>query len=105
MAMIKATELMRTFLEHRDGVLGFLLALTHDREAAEEIFQEVGIAVMEEVARKTQIESFVPWIHEVARRRTAEYFRKHSRRNAMEHAAGLDEAVALAFREHGSEPA
>lgn len=102
---MKPSNLMRKFLEHRDGVLGFLLALTHDRDAAEEIFQEVGIAVMEEASRRTSIENFTAWIHEVARRRAAEHFRKHSRRNALEHAAGLDEAVALAFQEHAADPA
>ena len=102
---MKATDLARQLLEHRDGLFGFVLALTRDREAAEEIFQEVGLAMVEEGMRGTQVLRFLPWAHEMIRRRTAEYYRKSSRRRTFEHSEPLDEAVALAFQEHAADPA
>jgi RNA polymerase sigma-70 factor (ECF subfamily) len=99
-----ASDLTRKFLEHRDGLLGFILALTHDREAAEEIFQETGLAIVQEAGRGTRVDLFLPWAHEIARRRVAEYFRKHARRSSIEHAAVVDEAVSLAFEENAADP-
>jgi RNA polymerase sigma-70 factor (ECF subfamily) len=98
-------DLVRQLLEHRDGLFGFVLALTHDREAAEEIFQEVGLAVVEEAGKKTDVLRFLPWVHELARRRVAEYYRRNSRRRALEHSEPLDAVVALAFQEGAADPA
>jgi RNA polymerase sigma-70 factor (ECF subfamily) len=100
-----STDLVRLLLEHRDGLFAFILALTHDREAAEEIFQEVGLAVVEESGRKTEVLRFLPWAHEMARRRIAEYYRRTSRRRAMEHSEPMDEVVAQAFQEAAADPA
>jgi len=99
-----ASDLTRKFLEHRDGLLGFILALTRDREAAEEIFQETGLVIVQEAGRGTQVEQFLPWAHEVARRRVAEYFRKNSRRSSMEQSVEVDEVVSLAFEENAADP-
>ncbi len=101
---LKAADLVRVFLEHRDGLFGFLLALTHDREAAEDVFQEVGLAVVEEANRGTAVERFLPWVHELARRRAAEHFRKRARRNAVERSESLDDVVAQAFEENAGNP-
>ena len=80
---MNASDLVRQLLEHRDGLFGFILALTHDREAAEEVFQEVGLAVVEEAGKGTQVQRFLAWAHEMARRRIAEYYRKSSRRRSL----------------------
>lgn len=100
-----AADLVRQLLEQRDGIFGFVLALTRDREAAEEIFQEVGLAVVEEAGKKTAVARFLPWVHELARRRVAEYYRRHSRRRALEHSEPLDEIVSQAFQEGAVDPA
>jgi RNA polymerase sigma-70 factor (ECF subfamily) len=105
MTTVKTTDLVGTFLQHRDSLLGFILALTHDREAAEDIFQEVGIAVVQEASRKTQVDRFLPWVHEIARRRVAEYFRKHARHAEHERGAILEGALARAFEEYAPDPA
>jgi RNA polymerase sigma-70 factor (ECF subfamily) len=99
-----ASDLTRKFLEQRDGLLGFILALTRDREAAEEIFQETGLVIVQEAGRGTRVEQFLPWAHEIARRRVAEYFRKSSRRSSIEHSVDVDEAVSLAFEENAADP-
>ena len=104
MATTGASDLTRRFLEQRDGLLGFILALTRDREAAEEIFQETGLAIVQEAGRGTRVDRFLPWAHEIARRRVAEYFRKHARRSSIEQSAIVDDAVSLAFEENAAEP-
>jgi RNA polymerase sigma-70 factor (ECF subfamily) len=104
MATAGATDLTRKFLEHRDGLLGFILALTRNREAAEEIFQETGLVIVQEAGRGTRVDQFLPWAHEIARRRVAEHFRKNARRISIEH-AGVDEAVSLAFEENAADAA
>jgi len=104
MATTGASDLTRKFLEQRDGLLGFILALTHDREAAEEIFQETGLVIVQEAGRGTRVDRFLPWAHEIARRRVAEYFRKNARRSSVEHSAVMDEAVSLAFEENAADP-
>jgi RNA polymerase sigma-70 factor (ECF subfamily) len=104
MSNAPSSDLVRLLLENRDGLFGFILALTHDREAAEEIFQEVGLAVVEESGKKTEVLRFLPWVHELARRRVAEYYRRTSRRRAMEHSEPMDEVVALAFQESAADP-
>ena len=82
MSKLEASDLVKLLLEHRDGLLGYVLALTRDRAAAEEVFQEVGLAVVEEAGRATRVAKFLPWVHEMIRRRVAEHFRKNSRRAA-----------------------
>ncbi len=96
-----APELIRLLLEHRDGLFGFVLALTHDREAAEEIFQELGLAVVQEAQKGVDVRRFLPWAHEIARRRTSEYFRKRGR--GPQRLDALDETVGLAFQEHAAD--
>ncbi|MBI4566509.1 MAG: sigma-70 family RNA polymerase sigma factor [Planctomycetes bacterium] len=95
-----APDLVKLLLEHRDGLFGFILALTRDREAAEEVFQEVSLAVVEESNRRTHVAQFLPWVHEIARRRVAEHFRKNARRNAIERRESLDDVVGQAFEEN-----
>ena len=92
------------FLEQREGLLGFIFALTRDREAAEDIFQETGMAVVEEANRGTEVRQFLPWVHEIVRRRVADHFRRKSRRTTLEQSGGLEEVVSLAFCENAEEP-
>ena len=99
MSKLEASDLVKLLLEHRDGLFGYLLALTRDRAAAEEVFQEVGLAVVEEAGRGARVAKFLPWVHEMARRRVAGYFRKSSRR-AFARLDSLDEIVGVAFEEN-----
>jgi len=73
----------RDFLQHRQALLGFIFALTRDPLAAEEIFQEVALAILGEAAAGTSVEPFLPWAREVARRRVQEHYRKSTRRERV----------------------
>ena len=73
----------RDFLQNRQALLGFIFALTRDQLAAEEIFQEVALAILAEAASGTSVDPFLPWAREVARRRVAEYYRKSTQRDRI----------------------
>jgi RNA polymerase sigma factor (sigma-70 family) len=85
-------------LEHRDALLGFLLALTRNPQSAEEIFQEVALAIIEESRRGAQVEKFLPWAHEIARRRVQEHYRKQRRWQPLP--VSMTEVVVTAFEEN-----
>jgi RNA polymerase sigma-70 factor (ECF subfamily) len=93
--------LVRQFLEHRDVVLGFVFALTRDYDVAEEVFQEVALAILQEAGKGTAVESFLAWAQGIARRRVADYYRKANRRQTVEQVAGpLADVVSQAFAEN-----
>ena len=93
--------LVKRLLEQRRSVFGFIYALTRDMDAAEEIFQEVSVAILDEAAQDTAVEDFLPWVRELARRRTAEYYRHRSHQSTKETLAGsMLKAVDQAFEEN-----
>src|SRR5258707_228347 len=75
-ARTDAFDPARKFLDARDVLLGFSLAPAHHREAVEELFPETGLVIVQEAGRGSRVDRFLPWAHEFARRRVAEYFRK-----------------------------
>src|SRR6185503_20956526 len=66
---------------------------------------ETGVAVVEEANRGTEVRRFLPWVHEIIRRRVADHFRRKSRRGALEQIGALDEVVSQAFCENAEQPA
>jgi RNA polymerase sigma-70 factor (ECF subfamily) len=93
-----AATLETKLLEHRDELLGFLLALTRNPERAEEVFQEVALAILEEARKGTVVEKFLPWAHEIARRRVQEHYRKQTRWTPIPES--MTEIVVKAFEEN-----
>lgn len=95
------SEIVRKLLENRDVLLGFIYALTRDYAVAEEVFQETSLAIVEEAQKLTQVDNFLAWSREVARRRVAEYYRKTSRRQGVEKLSGsMAEIIEQAFVEN-----
>lgn len=100
-----SSKLLLDFLALRDHLFGFILALTRNRDDAEEIFQEVGLAVADEANRGTKVTNFPAWAREVARRRVAEHRRKASLRGKhLRLSDSLEETVDLAFSEAQPDP-
>jgi RNA polymerase sigma-70 factor (ECF subfamily) len=102
--MAESPSLVKMLLQHRDGLFGLVLALARDREAAEEIFQEVGLAIVEEAGRGTRVENFLPWAHEIIRRRVAEHYRKAGRAPERRDPESMDRIVAQSFEEYAADP-
>ena len=98
-------KITRDFLQHRQALLGFIFALTRDQIAAEEVFQEVALAILEEAASGTKVDPFLPWAREIARRRVLEYYRKSSRREAVTPLSdAMIELVGRSFEENEEAP-
>ena len=91
-------ELVRDFLEHRGLILGFIIALVRDPEIAEEVFQEVGLKVVEQAGKGTAVARFLPWVREIARNCVADHFRARSRTAALPDS--LAAVIAQSFDEH-----
>src|SRR5215475_2484629 len=91
-----AAELVR----HRDALLAFLLALTRDRDAAEELAQEVGVCVLDEAGRGARPAAFAPWLRAIARNRAADWYRRRARAGAaLGRFERLADVVERAFEE------
>jgi RNA polymerase sigma-70 factor (ECF subfamily) len=102
---MNSEELIRCFLEKRDTIMAFILALTRNHDAAEEIFQNVAVAVLREANRDVSVANFSGWVAEVARHRVADYYRQSSRRLAREQPCGtMTDLIAQAFRETEEAP-
>ena len=70
------SPLTQELLRNRGELMGFIYALTRDFAAAEEVFQEVALAILEEAEAGRTVRPFMPWAREVARRRVAEHYRR-----------------------------
>ena len=94
----------REFLQNRQALLGFIFALTRDPLAAEEIFQEVALAILGEAAAGKSVDPFLPWAREVARRRVAEYYRKSTQRRVAPLNESMVELISRSYRENEEGP-
>jgi len=74
------TDPLRQFLQDRDVLFAYVLALVRDRDAAEEIFQELGVSILSEAGRGVRPGDFGAWARAMARHRIADHFRRTGRR-------------------------
>lgn len=102
---MESSELARQFVQHRDLLYGYILALTRDYNLAEDILQDVGVSILTEAKRGMGPEAFIPWARGVARHRVADQYRRLATRRRHEiHFEGFADAVDLAFAEHAPAP-
>lgn len=98
-----AGELAAAFVRQRDALLGFAVALVRERDVAEEIVQEVGVAVLEADARGVRPGDIGAWLRGVARHRAADHWRRRARRAGLEvrmdRFERIADAVEAAFEE------
>lgn len=98
---MEESPLFRQFLQHRHMILAYVNTLTRDRAVSEEIFQEVGLAIAQQARNEVQVDHFVAWALEIARRQTSAYYRIHQRQKKMVPLSeALAEVLAKAFQEN-----
>lgn len=78
-ASISHGQVTRLLLQHRTSLYGFILACVHNHADAEDIFQNVCIAVTESIEQLTDPMGFLPWAREIARRRILAHHRTAKR--------------------------
>ena len=95
------SELIRQFLQHRRSLLAYIYAVTRDWDAAEEIFQEVGVVIADHAGRGTEVERFMGWAVGVARRQIAAWYRANEKhRQTVPISEQVAAALALAVEEN-----
>ncbi len=100
--MAENESLSRLFLQHRHMLLSYIHALVGDSNDAEDIFQEVGIRVMQKQQSPTDPREFAAWCRGIARNLVLHHWRSKRRSKVVADERLLD-ALELAFQE--AEPA
>jgi RNA polymerase sigma-70 factor (ECF subfamily) len=72
-------QVARLLLQHRTALYGYIFACVRNHDDAEDILQNVAVAVTESITRLTDEAGFLPWAREIARRRILAH-RRSSRR-------------------------
>jgi RNA polymerase sigma-70 factor (ECF subfamily) len=94
-------ELVKRFLENRDSIMAFIVALTRDFDVAEEVFQDVAVAVLVESSRADDVRNFLGWVREIARHRVADHYRRQTRQLVQERLSDeLVEVICRSFEEN-----
>ena len=102
---MESSELVRQFVQHRDMLYGYILALTRDHNLADDILQDVGVSILTEAKRGVNPEAFISWARGLVRHRVADHYRRlASRRRHEVHFEEFADAVDLAFAEHAPAP-
>lgn len=71
--------LIKQFLQHQSQFMAYLVAITRDVSAAEEIFQNAAVVVMEKSAEGEVIRDFRPWAKEIVRRQALSFMQQQVR--------------------------
>jgi RNA polymerase sigma-70 factor (ECF subfamily) len=77
-------ELSRLVMQHRTALYGYILACVRNHADAEDILQNVCVAVTESMDCLQNEEGFLPWAREIARRRILAHFRQARREYATD---------------------
>lgn len=93
------TPPIKQFLRHESEFMGYLMAMTRDFGAAEEIFQNAAVIVMEKAGQEEPIRDFRAWAKEVVRRQALFYFREASQRRSLSTNPELIEQISASFME------
>lgn len=88
--------LIKQLLRNQSLFMGYLVAMTRDLGAAEEIFQNVAVVVLERGARET-IRDFQAWAKEIVRRQALYYLRERSQNRQRSMAPELMDGLSLAL--------
>src|SRR5689334_6364908 len=66
---LRQGEVARLLMQHRAALYGYIFACVRNHADAEDILQNVSVAVTESIDRLTSEDGFLPWAREIARRR------------------------------------
>jgi RNA polymerase sigma-70 factor (ECF subfamily) len=74
--MSDPAHVSQLLLKHRHGLLAFLHGLIADPHAAEDLFQEVSLVVVQKAAEFEEGTNFPAWTRTILRNKVREHFRK-----------------------------
>ncbi len=77
-------QVARLLMQHRTALYGYIYACVRNHADAEDILQNVCVAVTESIQQLTAETGFLPWAREIARRRVLAYRRTARREQALD---------------------
>lgn len=72
-------QVARLLMYHRTALYGYIFACVRNHADAEDILQNVSVAVTESIHQLNEERGFLPWAREIARRRVLAYRRTRAR--------------------------
>ena len=81
---LRQGQITRLLMQYRTALYGYIYASVRNHPDAEDIFQNVSVAVTESLGQLRDEAGFLPWAHEIARRRILEHRRKTCRELACD---------------------
>ena len=82
--VIRPAEITRLLMQHRTAIYAYIFACVRNHADAEDILQNVSIAVIESHLQLQTQEGFLPWAREIARRRILAHHRTAQREMAFD---------------------
>lgn len=76
---LRQGQIARLVMQHRTALYGYIFACVRNHDDAEDILQNVSVAVTESIGQLKDEAGFLPWAREIARRRILAH-RRQSRR-------------------------
>jgi len=77
-------QVARLLMHHRTALYGYIFACVRNHADAEDILQNVSVAVTESIHQLTDDKGFLPWAREIARRRVLAHRRTARREQALD---------------------
>ncbi len=104
-AGMRDPELIKRFLRHQGDFMAYLMAMVRDLDAAEEIFQNAAVVVIQHASAEP-IHDVRAWAKEIVRRQALAYLRARGRAGRCAPTEPeLLEQVDRTFAEDGADPA
>jgi RNA polymerase sigma-70 factor len=83
-AALDQGQVARLLMQHRTALYGYLFACVRNHADAEDVLQNVCVAVMESFGQLRDEAGFLPWAREIARRRVLAHRRQQAREVALD---------------------
>jgi RNA polymerase sigma-70 factor (ECF subfamily) len=77
-------QIARLLMQNRTALYGYIFACVRNHADAEDILQNVSVAVMESIDQLRDDNGFLPWAREIARRRILAHKRLMQRERALD---------------------
>jgi RNA polymerase sigma-70 factor (ECF subfamily) len=81
---VQQGEIARLLMQNRGALYGYILACVRDHHSAEDIFQNVSVAVIQSFEQLQDESGFLPWAREIARRRILSFRRNNQREQPLD---------------------
>src|ERR1700722_1226876 len=81
---LRQGQIARLLMHHRTALYGYIYACVRNHADAEDILQNVSVAVTESIDRLNDEAGFLPWAREIARRRVLAHRRNSKREQALD---------------------